>query len=1238
MKQNRRIIILSTVSVVFILLAIAAESLYFSDFEFHFRTKRFMRIISEKEVLMDNCLNELKLILTRGEPHGSVSENNLFNVAEENEITILEYIDNKLIYWSDNGFNVPRIPDDSTFAKPLIFLQNGWFIPETVRAGNETIVGLLRISSEYEFENDVVKSGFVKAYKIPYDAGFSFENEKSEYAVHDSRGNFLFSLTFNGEKRNTHLIIMPLILWISVLVLMIIASLTLVAELAKKGKTITGISICFLVFSGIYMILLLAGKPDVLFHTELFSPFRFSLNGFIPSLGHLLVFSVLVSILAYVIFKYLNMSLFNGVTRKYSVLADTIFLGAGTLSLSLVHLIFNHLVSDSNIWFETYKVLNLDVYSVAGYSGVILLMLVPLFFMLKFVRYKSNNFTRSSLISLIISLLIIVLFLYDDWRSLAIAAIFFVLLMFLIMISERRKSSVFSMSVVFSLLLGLYSLFVILINSEKKTTENLKVQALTLSTENDPEAEHLLLDMWPEIEDDLFLKEMMGVEFFSQIDYDRIYSYLHDTYFGGYWGNFKFNIFPCRKDDPLRLGPGEDNLENCFGFFDERVRKNGHQLTGTDFYFIDNQGGRSFYMGRLYFNNASGSENGLFIELYSDVNVFQPGYSELLLDKRFRSYSGLKDYSFAKYINGDIVLNSGEFPYNKADEEYVDNNNDYRYFNDGGFRHVLYRNGNATVIISKPELTAGDFIISFAYLFTYLFIFINLILLIFSKPSVKALKNLNFRQKLQFSFIGILLTSFILVGTVVVLITVREYRSKHNENLKEKLNSIYLELDSKLSSEKQLSPDWRNSTTSSLKELLVKLSNIFNTDINLYDLNGFLLATSREEIFIRGLAGRRINNIALINLKDLTKSEYMQTEKIGSLKYLSVYVPFYNTGKEELAYLNLPYFSMQSMITREISNLIVAVLNFTLLLILLAMSLAVFISGRITSPLSMLSGGLASVELGKKIEHLSYEGKDEIGDLVKQYNRMADELEGSAAKLADSEREYAWREMAKQIAHEIKNPLTPMKLNIQQLLKSWKDGVPGFDEKLEGFSKNQIEYIDNLSTIASAFSSFARMPGTNPVEVDLLEQIKTTLDLFKNTDNVTFRVRWPHESKVFIFADREQLNGIFSNLFKNSIQAIPPERKGLIKVTLEVIMNKVLVSVEDNGTGIPEVLQKKLFTPNFTTKSSGTGLGLSIVKKYIEGIKGRIWFESESDKGTTFHMEFPLKYTVETPGGNPKGA
>jgi two-component system nitrogen regulation sensor histidine kinase NtrY len=218
--------------------------------------------------------------------------------------------------------------------------------------------------------------------------------------------------------------------------------------------------------------------------------------------------------------------------------------------------------------------------------------------------------------------------------------------------------------------------------------------------------------------------------------------------------------------------------------------------------------------------------------------------------------------------------------------------------------------------------------------------------------------------------------------------------------------------------------------------------------------------------------------------------------------------------------------------------------------------------------------------------------------------------------------------MAKQIAHEIKNPLTPMKLNVQQLLKSWNDKVPGFEKKLERFTFNQIEYIDNLSSIASAFSSFAKLPGTNPMEVNLLSQIKTTLELFKNTDNIIFHVHWPIKSKILIYADKEHLNGIFSNLFKNGIQSIPPEREGLISINFDLSIDKVVVAISDNGTGIPEELKGKLFTPNFTTKSSGMGLGLSIVKKYIEGANGRIWFESEPEEGSVFYVELPIFNTV----------
>ena len=1231
MNKNRNILFLVAAAILLFFLALFAESVYFSDFEYHFRTKRFNKILHDKEKIMEDCLSRLKPVLARGEPHGSISENKVFLIAEENEITILEYIDNKLTYWSDNGFDVPKDLNDSLFAKPILFLKNGWFLPLIIREGNEMIVGLLRIRTDYGFENDIIKSGFEKDFRMPASAGFDVKNGSSEYKVFNNKGLFLFSLTFPEVKSNSLFILLPLALWTLLFLLIIIISLRLTSSLAGKGKPAAGIFSCLLIFIIMYLLILWLKKPSSIFVTGLFSPYIFSLNSFVPSLGHLLIISILAFILAYFLYRYVPESDAPVRTRFTDTPLMLILITSGAVLMSLFHNLFSQLVSDSHINFESYKVLKLSFFSLAGFVTAILLSLVPLLLIMKVFHIRKNTEFTRVLLSVVISVWIIAAFLFHDKVSMAVVAAFYTCLVFLIWIGGKRNISMFSMVVVFSVILGLYSLFVITRFTEKKTTENLKIQALSFSTENDPEAEHLLLDMWPVLTNDASLEKLMNVPDFRQEDIERTSTYVHDVYFTGYWGNFNINIIPCRLNESLRL-ENENKLVNCFDFFDERIRKYGHKLTGTDFYFIDDQGGRSYYLGKLQHVAGDNITNGLFIELYSDVNVFQPGYSELLIDKKFHGYSGLKDYSFAKYINGEIVLKSGEFPYNKNDDDYIEKDSDYRIFNGGMYRHVLFKNGNATVIISRPRLTTGDVIISFAYLFAFIFIFINLLLLVTSKPAVRRSVNLNFRQKLQMSFIGILLFSFILVGTVVAFLTISEYRSKHSDNVKEKLNSIYYELDDKLSSEKHLSTDWRNATNASLNALLINLSNIFNTDINLYDLNGFLMATSRPEIYYRNLAGHRINNQAFINLSFLKKSEYLQTEQVGKMKYISEYVPFYNTENNVTAYVNIPYFRMQSLLARQISNLIVAVINFTLLLILIIMSLAVFISGRLTSPLSMLSGGLASVSLGKKSEHLSYKGNDEIGEMVKQYNSMVDELEDSANKLANSEREYAWREMAKQIAHEIKNPLTPMKLNVQQLLKSWKDKAPGFEEKIEIFSKSQVEYIDDLSSIASAFSSFAKLPGTILAEVNLPDQVKTTLELFKDTENIEFRVKWPHESKVIIYADKEHINGIFSNLFKNSIQAIPADRKGVINILMEVAKDKVLVSVSDNGCGIPLSLRKKIFTPNFTTKSSGTGLGLSIVKKYVEEANGIIRFESDADNGTTFYMEFPLKYTVEKPG------
>jgi len=1234
MSGKRYRIVLAILTVMLVFMALIAESVYFSDFEYRLRTKMFNKTLGVKERILDDCLNQMKPILASKDHHGSISENFLFSVAEKNKITILEYLDNKLIYWSDNGFDVPTLLNTPLFKEPLVFLQNGWFLTKTIEAGNEKIVGLLRLRTDFSFENDIIKSGFEKEFRVPENVGISTEKNASEFHIFNSEGNFLFSLTFPEVRENTYFILIPLSLWAGAFLLIILFTLEMVKVLVRKGRK--RLSICFtlLVFSSIYSIVLFYAVPHILFQTELFSPYSFSLNHAIPSLGHLLLFSILVSVFSNVCYRYFPIRERSAGNMISNYLFLSILLMTGAILLSIYHLIFSQLISNSNINLETYKVLELNMFSVAGFISVLLLLLALVFFMMKILENFRILRTSTIILPILPSYVVFTIIYFHDPGTLIPLSFFYLFIYACSWIFVKKKIGVFNMSVLYSMIFGFYSLYFITILSNERTNENLKIQALAFSTENDPEAEHQLLDIWPEISNDSVLKNMMISESFNKNreDFDKISDYIQDKYFNGYWGNFNFNIVLCRDDEPLHIGPSDEIFENCFNFFEERIKIDGHQLTGTDFYFIDNQGGRSYYLGKLYFKVSEKTTNGLFIELYSDVNVFQPGYSELLLDKMYHGYTGLKGYSFAKYINGEMVLRTGVFPFNSTDAEYVDKISDFRAFRSSGFKHILYKNGNVTVMISRPEMTLGDILISFAYLFAVILLFSNLIILLMRQPAVKGANIFNFRQKLQLSYIGILLFSFILIGVVVALFTIGQYQVKHLDNIKDKLNSVYLELDGKLSMEDHLSSDWKSDSYASLNELLIRLSNIFITDINLYDLHGFLIATSRPEIFYRNMTSQRINNMAFINLDDLSKSEYFQKERIGSLEYLSAYVPFFNADNKLLAYLNLPYFRMQSVLAKEISDLIVAVINFTLLLIVITMSLAVFISGRLTAPLSMLGDGLASVEVGKKSEHLSYKGNDEIGELVKQYNRMVDEIEESTHKLANSEREYAWREMAKQIAHEIKNPLTPMKLNVQQILKSWNDKVQGFDKKLERFAINQIEYIDNLSSIASAFSSFAKMPDANPMEVNILEQIRIILELFKDTDNITFQVQWPHESKVIVYADKEHLNGIFSNLFKNGIQSIPQEREGLIKVNMDIRSNKIIVSISDNGTGIPEDLQRKLFTPNFTTKSSGMGLGLSIVKRYIENANGRIWFESKDDKGTVFYIELPLMYTVEKPG------
>jgi len=261
--------------------------------------------------------------------------------------------------------------------------------------------------------------------------------------------------------------------------------------------------------------------------------------------------------------------------------------------------------------------------------------------------------------------------------------------------------------------------------------------------------------------------------------------------------------------------------------------------------------------------------------------------------------------------------------------------------------------------------------------------------------------------------------------------------------------------------------------------------------------------------------------------------------------------------------------------------------------------------------------------LGKRNEPIQYNRQDEIGSLVKEYNKKVDELAVSAELLARSERESAWREMAKQIAHEIKNPLTPMKLNIQHMQRAKGEGQE-YHKYMERVTAMLIEQIDNLSNIATEFSNFAKIPTARNQVFKLAEQLQKVIDLYETHDKAHIDFSPNGLEYLDVNADREQLTRAIINLIKNGIQSIPENRNGHIHITLSRRDHMAVIAVSDNGSGIPVDLRDKLFSPSFTTKTSGMGLGLAIVKNIVENFSGKIWFETELKKGTTFFLEIPV--------------
>ncbi|WP_449435886.1 ATP-binding protein [Pedobacter steynii] len=476
-----------------------------------------------------------------------------------------------------------------------------------------------------------------------------------------------------------------------------------------------------------------------------------------------------------------------------------------------------------------------------------------------------------------------------------------------------------------------------------------------------------------------------------------------------------------------------------------------------------------------------------------------------------------------------------------------------------------------------------------------------------------------YKTRIQFSIVLSVVATLLIVGWITYFYIRNEYRRQQQDFIKEKVRKV------QQSYEKLILTTGLPAPTDKAINDFNQFADINAAYLNLFDTDGVLLFTSTPKMYDLGIISRRMASKAFLYLNKLQGSDYINpSERINNFTYSSAYAPIRDAQNQTIAYIGMPYYSNEADYQSRIGVFINTLINIYALVFVAIGILAVFLANQITSPLTFIQDSIKKTKWGQKNQPIVWSRHDEIGSLIKEYNKMIAALEESAVKLARSERESAWREMAKQVAHEIKNPLTPLKLGVQLLEKSWKENDPNFQKKFERFSKSFIEQIDSLSTIASEFSNFAKMPDTKLEKLHLLPIIGQARDVFRNTEDVEIYILNNTDTDVVVLGDKDQVLRTFNNLFKNAIEAAHVDAVCIIKVSISNNQDRVFIEVEDNGKGIDASLQDKIFVPNFTTKSSGTGLGLAFVKQAVENAGGTVEFKSFGEVGTTFYLSFPL--------------
>lgn len=1099
-----------------------------------------------------------------------------------NAVSFLVFENQKILYWSDNS--VPPYYQLLKQDTKVIFSGNAWYLIDSEQKGDKEFFILSLIKTQYPFENENIKNEFQRDFSIDNSVEIYSEPCDNTHEIYDSDGNFLLALsnaTISGTSKWK--LVAPVLLFVLSFAFFVL----FLGTFPKKNWIYSAVAY-LLLFGATFVMTKQVPKHIMLYHE-----------------------CIVILVLAYIVFTLKKV--WKSEILSYVIFSIVSFILCGTATGFIKSLALH-----SGIEMELFNLLSTNAFSFIAYFEIASLLFLYFAFCFRFSR--AFEFDKKYSLPLLVGICFLTpsltFFLIKSpseffpylFGFYCITVISIVLFAYF----RRHESPTFALKLVFLVATVIYTETAISIYLDKHKAENRYELAKEWANEQDPVAEQFLASVYRSTRSDMFLDSMMKK---SENQDVTIKDYLQKTYFNGWLGQYDLECTVCGTDSAF----AESNrLPNCEAYFQQMVSTSGKHISDTNYYYINNQDGNITYFDAIEYKLANGTITKLYIELHSKITSQVFGYPTILLDNT-ESNQFPANYSLAKYKNGLLVSKRGKCPYPQKLTFQSDTNFATIVDSQHHVAHLMYKiSDQYTVVVSNRTYQLKNYFMWFPYIFLFFF----LLMLIFLKCCEHTPITIKHSLSVQIerSLIGLLIGTFAIV-MIGGLYFMKSYNSRQQRKfLEEKIASVAKEFSQQYKDFGYLPPEEKHF----IQNKLVELANIYSSDINLFDTQGDMIASSRPEIFQFRLVNEKISTQAYYQLIERGRSSFSQEESIGNLKFTSSYVSIINNQNTILGYLNLPNFSNEEEFKQQFAGLIVGLLNLLVVLLLISTIFSMFIAKRISEPLVVLQNKMTNVALGGENEKIALQVPDELNGVIQNYNEMIDKLSVSADKLAKAEREMAWREMARQIAHEIKNPLTPMKLSLQLLNRSWDEKDERFESRLKSISKTMIEQIDTLADTATSFSDFAKLSKVNIEDVDINNLIQNCVVIFNNEENVEVTAEF-YQENVLVRADKDKTTRMLNNLVKNAIQAIPKERQGFVKVTTQPTADGfVKIAVADNGKGIPEDAQKHIFELHFTTKSSGSGFGLAICKSIVDASQGKIYFETEIDVGTTFFVELPL--------------